>query len=163
MYPFCRRTGPGLPAELAALGRGSGTRSEPSDDSVKCLIDCLLAQGGGDVRDAADLHIRAMTSPNAAGQRFLGTGPFTWMADIAVMLRQGLGAKASKVPRRIAPDPLIRLIARFDSSLRPVIGELGLESRYSTEKARRLLGWAPRPTEQSVLDCAASILDRQNG
>jgi dihydroflavonol-4-reductase len=111
-----------------------------------------------DVRDAADLHIRAMSSPQAAGQRFLGTGPFTWMADIAAVLRQEFGPRAPKVPKRIAPNTLIRLIARFDQSLKPVIAELGQESQYSTEKARRLLGWSPRPTRESILDCATSIL-----
>jgi dihydroflavonol-4-reductase len=114
-----------------------------------------------DVRDAADLHIRAMTSPRAAGQRFLGTGPFTWMSDIAEILREELGSKAAKVPRRIAPDRLIRLFARFDQSLKPVIGELGKESHYSTAKARQLLGWTPRPVRESILDCATSILDQQ--
>jgi dihydroflavonol-4-reductase len=106
----------------------------------------------------ADLHIRAMTSPAAAGERFLGTGPFVWMADVAAVLRQELGARASKVPKRIAPNVLIRLIARFDQSLRPVVGELGQVSRYSTEKAQRLLGWTPRPTRDSIVACATSIL-----
>jgi dihydroflavonol-4-reductase len=112
-----------------------------------------------DVRDVADLHIRAMTNPAAAGQRFLGTGPFTWMADIAAVLRQDLGPAASKVPKRTASDALVRLAARFDPGLRPVVGELGRESRYSTEKARLLLGWEPRPTRDSILDCARSLLD----
>jgi dihydroflavonol-4-reductase len=98
-----------------------------------------------DVRDVADLHIRAMTNPRAAGQRFLGTGPFTWMADIAAVLREGLGARAAQVPKRIAPNALVRLIARFDQSLKPVVGELGPETRYSAEKAERMLGWSPRP------------------
>jgi dihydroflavonol-4-reductase len=110
----------------------------------------------------ADLHIRAMTDPRAAGQRFLGTGPFTWMADIAAVLREGLGPKAARVPTRIAPNALIRLIARFDGSLKPVAGELGQETQYSTEKAERLLGWAARPVRESILDCATSILDRQD-
>lgn len=106
---------------------------------------------------------RGMTNPKAAGQRFLGTGPFAWLADIAAVLREGLGPRASNVPKRIAPNVLIRLIARFDQSLKPVIGELGQESQYSTEKARRLLGWAPRPARESILDCATSILDHQAG
>lgn len=111
-----------------------------------------------DVRDVADLHCRAMTAPQAAGQRFLGTGPFLWMADIAAVLRDELGPDAAKVPKRIAPNALIRLIARFDANLRPVVGELGIRSEYSNHKARNLLGWAPRPIRESILDCANSIL-----
>src|SRR5947207_1207238 len=40
-----------------------------------------------DVRDLADLHIRAMTSPAAAGQRFIGAGEFMWLSEIARTLR----------------------------------------------------------------------------
>ncbi|MGH3166873.1 MAG: hypothetical protein ACRDN0_13425 [Trebonia sp.] len=71
-----------------------------------------------DVRDVASLHIRAMGAPEAAGQRFLGTGTFLWMADIADILREELGARASKVPTRPAPDLLIRLVSLFDPSVR---------------------------------------------
>jgi dihydroflavonol-4-reductase len=111
-----------------------------------------------DVRDVAGLHIRAMTAPAAAGQRFLGTGAFLWLADIAAILRDGLGEQASKVPGRKVPDAVVRLMSFFDPSLRSVIGELGLRSDYSTAKAEALLGWAKRPVRESVLDCARSLL-----
>jgi dihydroflavonol-4-reductase len=111
-----------------------------------------------DVRDVADLHIRAMTAPQAAGQRFLGTGPFLWLAEVAAILRAELGAQAAKVPARQAPNILVRLIARLDPSVRSVIAELGQRSDYSTEKAQTLLGWKPRPARESVLDCARSML-----
>lgn len=111
-----------------------------------------------DVRDVAELHRRAMIAPQAAGQRFLGTGPFLWMADIAAELRDQFGADAAKVPKRAAPDYLIRLVARFDANLRPVVGELGMRTDYSTQKARSMLGWAPRPLRESIRDCAHSML-----
>ena len=59
-----------------------------------------------DVRDVADLHIRAMTAPEAAGQRFIAAGDFAWMADLAALLRARLGDGAAKVPTRKAPDLL---------------------------------------------------------
>jgi dihydroflavonol-4-reductase len=111
-----------------------------------------------DVRDLADLHIRAMTSPAAAGQRFLGTGPFCWLSDIGAILREELGAQAAKVPTRQAPNTFVRLAARFDPSIRSVIAELGKRTEYSARKAETLLGWKPRPIRESVLDCARSIL-----
>ena len=44
--------------------------------------------GGVDVRDVADLHIRAMTHPAARGERFLAVaGDFMSILDIAKMLR----------------------------------------------------------------------------
>jgi dihydroflavonol-4-reductase len=111
-----------------------------------------------DVRDVAGLHLRAMAAPEAAGQRFLGTGTFLWMSDVAAILRDELGQQASKVPGRRAPDALMRLISFFDPSVRSVIGELGQRTEYSTEKARTMLGWTQRPARESVLDCARSLL-----
>ncbi len=44
-----------------------------------------------DVRDVADLHIRAMTAPEAAGQRFIAAGAWSWMTDLAALLKARLG------------------------------------------------------------------------
>ncbi len=58
-----------------------------------------------DVRDLADLHIRAMTSAAAAGQRFIAANDFMWMEDLAKSLRSGLGSRAAKVPTRARIRP----------------------------------------------------------
>jgi dihydroflavonol-4-reductase len=114
-----------------------------------------------DVRDLADVHIRAMTSPEAAGQRFLATGEFMWMRDMARILHDGLGADGRKVPTRQVPDAVVRLAARFrDPSLRALTPALGRRGRHTTEKARRVLGWQPRPARDTILDCARSLLAR---
>ncbi|MFD9007376.1 NAD-dependent epimerase/dehydratase family protein [Streptomyces sp. NPDC059582] len=113
-----------------------------------------------DVRDLVDVHIRAMTSPDAAGERFLATGEFMWMADMARILRVGLGADGERVPTRQVPDVVVRLAARFgDPQLRDIIPALGRRNRHSTEKAARVLGWQRRPARQTVLDCARSLID----
>jgi nucleoside-diphosphate-sugar epimerase len=112
-----------------------------------------------DVRDLADVHIRAMTSPDAAGQRFLATGEFMYMAEMARVLREGLGADGRSVPTRQVPDAVVRFAARFlDRSLREITPALGRRNRHTSEKARRVLGWAPRPARETVLDCARSLI-----
>jgi dihydroflavonol-4-reductase len=111
-----------------------------------------------DVRDLVGLHLRAMSEPAAAGQRFLGTGTFLWLADVAAILRDELGQQASKVPSRRAPDALLRLVSLFDPSVRSVINELGQRTDYSTDKAMTTLGWTERPVRESVVDCARSLL-----
>ncbi|GAA3556213.1 hypothetical protein GCM10022419_040760 [Nonomuraea rosea] len=111
-----------------------------------------------DVRDLADLHLRAMTAPEAAGQRFLATGEFTWMREMAATLRAGLGEAGSKVPARQLPDVLVRLVALFDKPLRSITVSLGRRNRHSIAKAERVLGWRPRPAAQTVLDCARSLI-----
>ncbi len=111
-----------------------------------------------DVRDVADLHIRAMTAPEAAGQRFIAAGRFMWMADMADFLRAKLGSKATKVPARRLPDILVRLVALFDADLRSVTPGLGRRRGFSSAKAQTMLGWRPRPAEETLIDCAESLV-----
>jgi len=111
-----------------------------------------------DVRDVADLHIRAMTDPAAAGERFLATDQFLWIADVAAILRERLGDRAAKVPTRIAPNLLVRAMSLFDGGLRSIVGDLGKTASYSNAKARERLGWQPRPVEDSIADTGESLL-----
>ncbi|MBW7460054.1 aldehyde reductase, partial [Paenibacillus sepulcri] len=111
-----------------------------------------------DVRDLADMHIRAMTSSAAAGQRFIAVGDFMWMSDISQTLRSNLGGAASKVPVRKLPDFVLRLLSLFDPSLRAVTPMLGRKYRHTSEKAKRLLEWHSRPSAVTVVDCAESLL-----
>lgn len=111
-----------------------------------------------DVRDIADLHIRAMTAPEASGERFIGATKFLWMADIARILRESLGPRAVRVPRRALPDFVLHIIALFDRAVRFVVAGLGRRNSYSAAKAQRVLGWSPRPVEQSIVDCAESLI-----
>jgi len=112
-----------------------------------------------DVRDVADLQIRAMAMPEAGGERFLATGPFLWLTEVAGILRERLGPAAAKVPTRTVPNLLVRGMARFDPSLRSVVGDLGQRVDYSDGKARSRLGWSPRPIEETIVDCARSLIE----
>ncbi|MCW3836607.1 SDR family oxidoreductase [Sphingomonas canadensis] len=116
-----------------------------------------------DVRDVADLHIRAMTMPQAAGERFIAATGFRWMAEIARILRERLGPRAAKVPRRGIPDWVVRLMSLFDPALRYVTPSLGHSNTYSSAKAQELLGWKPRPVEDSIADCAESLIAKGAG
>ena len=111
-----------------------------------------------DVRDVADLHIRAMTDPAAAGQRFIAAGDFAWMADLAEILRARLGDQAAKVPTARAPDLLLHLVALFDRDLKSVTPGLGRRRTFTSAKAQSVLGWKPRPMEDTLLDCARSLI-----
>lgn len=97
-----------------------------------------------DVRDLADIHIRAMTSPDAAGQRFLATGEFTWMTQMARTLREGLGAEGLRVSTRQVPDVVVRLVARFrDPSLREITPRWAAAT--ATAPTRPTGSWAGSP------------------
>jgi nucleoside-diphosphate-sugar epimerase len=112
-----------------------------------------------DVRDVADLHIRAMTSPAARGERFLATaGDFLSMLDIARILKARMGAAAHRVPTRQIPNWLVRLAALRDPAVKQIIPELGKRKNATSEKARRVLGWSPRSAEEALAATAESLL-----
>lgn len=110
-----------------------------------------------DVRDIADLQVRAMTAPQALGQRYIASGPFISMGDIAKILIDGLGERAKKVPTRNLPDWLVRIVGLFDREVRGQLFELGKERRPSSAKAQKELGWSYRPVKETIIDTAISL------
>ena len=112
-----------------------------------------------DVRDVADLHIRAMAHPAAKGERFLAiAGDFMSMLDIAKVLKARMGAAGKKAPTRELPNWLVRIAALRDPAIRLILPELGKLKNASNEKAKRLLGWAPRSNEESIVATAESLV-----
>ena len=115
--------------------------------------------GAVDVRDVADMHLKAMTLPQAAGERFLAVaGDFLLFREIATILKQNLGAAAAKVPTRGIPNWAVRLFALFDPAVRLILPELGKKKTGSNRKAREVLGWNPRSREEAILATAESLL-----
>lgn len=112
-----------------------------------------------DVRDVADLHLRAMTHPAAKGERFLAVaGEAMGMPDIAKVLKARMGEAAAKVPTRTLPNFVVRLASLRDPSLRAIAPQLGKKRNSTNEKARRVLGWSPRSNEEAVLATAESLV-----
>jgi nucleoside-diphosphate-sugar epimerase len=112
-----------------------------------------------DVRDVADLHLRAMTHPAAKGERFLATaGDFMTIQDIAKLLRSRMGALAARVPTRVLPDWLLRLVALVVPSARQIVPELGKVKNASSAKAGRVLGWRPRSSEDAIIASVESLV-----
>jgi len=118
-----------------------------------------LCFGTVDVRDVAELHIRAMTHPAAKGERFLAiAGDFLSLVEIAKLLKRRLGAAAKRVPTRELPNWLVRLAALRDPAVKQILPELGKVKNATSEKARRMLGWAPRSNEESIMATAESLM-----
>src|SRR3954469_9681684 len=114
-----------------------------------------------DVRDVADLEIRAMTAPEAGGKRFIAVNKFLWMSDAGEILRDRLGERASKGPTRTLPDFLVRAMALFDGGILSIVGALGKRSELSSERARTTLGWTPRPIEDTIAETGESLIEHQ--
>jgi dihydroflavonol-4-reductase len=131
---------------------------------VRKLLDGSLAAcpdigfGVVDVRDVADLHVRALQAPGMAGERFIASGRFMKLREIAQLLRAELGPQANRVTTRQVPDWLVRVAALVHPLARAVVDELGSVRHQDASHAQAVLGWATRPVEQSILDAARDLL-----
>jgi dihydroflavonol-4-reductase len=148
----------------AVLGPVLGPDFSTSLEVVKKLLDGALPGlprlgfGVVDVRDVADLHVRAMIAPGLDGERFIAQGRFLWMREVAAVLKGGLGPAARRVPTRGLPDWLLKLLANFDATVKMVVPELGRERPASAAHAKAVLGWQTRDEAQTILDCARSLM-----
>jgi dihydroflavonol-4-reductase len=168
-WDFVAREGGGLELSVvnptAVFGPVLGPDFSASIGIIKSLLDGAIPLvprmywGMVDARDVADLHVLAMTSPAAKGERFIAVArePVSFL-DVARLLRRNLGSAARRVPRFQAPDWLIRLAATRNVMARHTVPLLGKVRRASAEKARRLLGWAPRGYDEIVTDTTSSLI-----
>jgi dihydroflavonol-4-reductase len=146
------------------LGPALGADTSHSIQIVKRLLDGQAGSpkvntGIVDVRDVADLHVRAMANPAAAGERFIATaGESVWLVEIAKVLRRRMGAVAGKVSTRVLPSWFVRLLARRNPAMGGIVPLLGLNLNATSEKARRVLGWAPRSSEEAIVAAAESLV-----
>ena len=166
-WDFIAREGGGLELSAvnptAVLGPVLGADFSHSIAIIKRLMEgqpCpKINSGFVDVRDVADLHLRAMTDPAAKGERFIAiAGESLWLIDLASVLRTRLGTAANKVPTRALPSWLVRLFALRNPALKGLLPLLGMDLNATSEKASRLLGWAPRPREEAIVATAESLI-----
>lgn len=111
-----------------------------------------------DVRDLADLYMRAMLHPDAAGQRFIATGGFLWLDYIASLLRLHFASHTRRAPLRKASSLATYWAALFEPQLRPLLRDLYRQPHYSNEKALAILGWRARRSSEAVIACGHSLI-----
>ena len=150
---------------VGVFGPALGADFSTSIEIIRRMMDGALPAlpritfGVVDVRDVADLHLSAMTDPEAAGERFLAVaGEFVSMRDVGLMLKRRMGDAARRVPTRELPDWLLRIVALVDKSVGQIVPELGKRKDASADKARRMLGWSPRSAEDAVAATAESLV-----
>lgn len=111
-----------------------------------------------DVSDLADLHIRAMTNPKAAGQRFLAlSGGVMTLPQIAGFLKSKLGKKGKNISTVRMPDWFVHIAALFSPIAKNIVPQLGKYRDASNEKAKTILGWQPRSNEEALLAAAETL------
>jgi len=167
-WEFIDREGNGLELSVVnptgILGPALGTDYGTSVALIVLLLSGAMpvlprvTAGVVDVRDIADLHLRAMTSAAAPGERFLGTAGLMTLQEMAMTLKQALGEPARRVSTRTIPDWLVRAASHFDASARQALPMIGRPHRSTSEKAQRLLGWKPRAAQEAVAATGESVL-----
>jgi dihydroflavonol-4-reductase len=168
-WDFIAREGKGL--ELAAinpvavLGPVLGPDFSHSIQIIKRLMQDKapgspkINSSFVDVRDVADLHLRAMTDPAANGQRFLATaGESIWLVKVAEVLKRRMGTAAAHIKVRELPNWLLRIAAWRDPAVKVLVPMLGKLMNTTNEKAVRLLDWKPRSTEEAIVATAESLV-----
>jgi dihydroflavonol-4-reductase len=111
-----------------------------------------------DVRDVAAAHLKAMQIPEAAGQRFCCVAGELWMQEIAQILDRHYSSRGYPVRTLKLPNAAMHLMALFDPGARATKRELGRINHADTRKIRQVLGWQPRPLEESLVDMAESMI-----
>jgi dihydroflavonol-4-reductase len=114
-----------------------------------------------DVRDVAELHVRAMEAPDAGGRRFLASAGSLSFIEAAKILRAALPARAGRIPRFELPDWVVRLYALFDADVRSNLDSLGVIKRFDAHEAEELLGHPFTPAADAVLATARSLVERK--
>lgn len=108
-----------------------------------------------DVRDVAEMHVKALSTPQSEGLRILAAEDFFWMTDMAKMMKEAYPDRPIKV--KTAPDFMIKMMALFDNDVRTVVPQLGVAKNVSNARAREVLGIDFIPGRESVLSSCASL------
>ena len=169
-WDFIEREGNGL--ELAVVnpvgifGPALNNDLSTSVELVKRVIEGQLPgvprlyMGAVDVRDVAGLQVKAMTAPEAKGERFLAVaGKALSFHDMAEALRVGLGDQGKKAKLRELPDWLVRIVAVFNPLAREAVPRLGIRANASNAKARDVLGWTFIPGEEAIVASGKSLIE----
>jgi dihydroflavonol-4-reductase len=112
-----------------------------------------------DVRDVADVQVAAMTAP-VGGRRLMAAGETMTMPEMALALRAAFPERAGKIPTRVLPPFMVRLISVFDRSLKSVIPDIGTRPVARSGYVTDLTGVKFRPAEESVRAAGQSVIDR---
>jgi dihydroflavonol-4-reductase len=112
-----------------------------------------------DVRDLADLHVRAMLDPRAIGERFLaGAHELVSLLDVARILSESLGDAGSRLPTRELSREELFAAADEDPILRELARYIDHVPAIDNTKARTLLDWEPRDLRETIVDMGLSLV-----
>lgn len=150
---------------VAIFGPSLGPGNSPSLGLIKGLLSGKMKAIPNiplnvvDIRDVAALHLLAMETPAAKGQRFIATadGEIS-LPEVAELLKKKFPAVADKLPSKTIPDWVLRIAALFNPQAKHAASLLKINRNVSNDKAKRILGWKPIADQQECILAAAESL-----
>ncbi|CAK7903109.1 putative NADPH-dependent methylglyoxal reductase Grp2p [[Candida] anglica] len=147
---------------------GSTTSSTSTEIITKLLAGEMkygapkISFGLIDVRDVARIHVEAIKSEKAKGERFILVAPpkEVTLLQMATILRQGLKSNDPRIndlPTWELPTWLLRILSYVVPDIKAIIGFIGVSNYYTSEKAQKVFNWTPIPPEKIILDTVASL------
>ena len=169
-WDFMKNLPQGHPLELAVINPGlvlgplPDTHQRTSGELIQQLLGGKLPGLARlqftcvDVRDVAAAHLAAMTTPEAAGQRFLCVAEQFWVAEAAEILNKHFAPRGYKIKMTILPSWVVRIVAIFIKPVRLTLRSLDKETHLDTSRIRKVLNWKPRKLEETIVEMAESMI-----
>jgi dihydroflavonol-4-reductase len=112
-----------------------------------------------DVRDVAEMHLRALQRPETAGKRYLASSGTLWMTDMAKAMKAEFPAR--KLPTRTAPSWIVRLMSLFDAELKAILPQLNIIEFINNARARKEMDMTFIPADQAIRASARFLVDHK--
>ena len=112
-----------------------------------------------DVRDVAEMHLRALQRPATAGKRYLAVAGSMWMYDMGRVLKAAYPER--RIPTQIAPKFVLRILALFDAEIRSVLSEVGKMEQVSNARAVAEMDLQFIPPDEALRAAAQVLVDQK--
>ena len=142
-----------LPSVVLGPGIGSPVRRGSMEYMLMLINKELpvappLKHGIVDVRDVAKIHIDALENDESIGKRVIITENTYWVRELSEMLNK----HGHNAPTFTPPLFLVKFLANFDKTIKPVKPLLGVDISFNTEVAKSVLKYDPIPIEKTIED-----------
>ncbi|MDB4111222.1 aldehyde reductase [Yoonia sp.] len=112
-----------------------------------------------DVLDVAEMHVMVIEKPETFGQRIMAVDSFQSFKDLAQAVK--IAFPDRKMPTRVAPNFLIRLLARFDPTIKSIVPNLGRVDKIDNARALATVGRGMRQARKAAVSSAKYLIDNK--
>ena len=108
-----------------------------------------------DVRDVAEIHVKALENKQAVGKRFIVTTekPYSFQEMAKILKDEGY----NKVSTAVAPNFFLRFMSNFSNDIKGMLPFIGFIYSADVGETIKVFNWKPIDLKKTVLDTAKSI------